>query len=38
MAIFAKAKVFVAQHNAEHAEGKHSHWVGLNHLAVGTDG
>eukprot|EP00227_Mantoniella_beaufortii_P011945 CAMPEP_0197583560 /NCGR_PEP_ID=MMETSP1326-20131121/6440_1 /TAXON_ID=1155430 /ORGANISM="Genus nov. species nov., Strain RCC2288" /LENGTH=402 /DNA_ID=CAMNT_0043147801 /DNA_START=205 /DNA_END=1413 /DNA_ORIENTATION=+ len=33
MGIFAANDVFVERHNAEHAEGKHSHWVGLNHLA-----
>ena len=33
MGIFAANKKFVERHNAEHAEGKHSHWVGLNHLA-----
>ena len=33
LAIFAANDVFVERHNAEHKEGKHSHWVGLNHLA-----
>jgi len=31
--IFKANKAFVEKHNAEHAEGKHGHWVGLNHLA-----
>jgi|AntAceMinimDraft_1070359.scaffolds.fasta_scaffold30455_1 C1A family cysteine protease len=33
MSIYSDNAVFVERHNAEHAEGKHSHWVGLNHLA-----
>jgi len=31
--IFTDNKAFVEKHNAEYEEGKHSHWVGLNHLA-----
>ena len=35
-AIFAENAAFVAKHNAEHARGEHSHWLGLNALADRT--
>jgi C1A family cysteine protease len=33
MAIFAENALFVEKHNAEHENGEHSHWVGLNRFA-----
>ena len=35
-AVFAENAAFVAKHNAEHARGEHSHWLGLNALADRT--
>lgn len=33
MAIYAENAVFVKTHNVKHDDGKHGHWLALNHLA-----